>query len=321
MSGDPSDSPGEVTQTGIFVRPSRLPADPRQLIPVLRVASGEERLKVVRVQFGMEISIGRDPTVSLTLTHPSVSRRHARVIPEGDGYWVLDDGSTNGTFVNGDRVRSRVPLKVGDRLEVGSVVLRLEPLSEGEVAHLEQVIAHLDTARQDPLTGLLTRRWVQEDLPLLIEKALPTQEALAALMFDIDHFKLVNDTFGHPTGDTVIKTVASLIVGTIRASDFAVRYGGEEFLVILRDSTESGAMALAERIRLRTAAHPWDQEGLGAHRVTVSGGMGSWVPGEAIESWIERTDHALLRAKRGGRNRTLMATFSTVVIEADLRRD
>jgi diguanylate cyclase (GGDEF)-like protein len=294
-------------KTGAFARPARMVTSPKQMCTVVRVTSGEDMLRVVRLENGVPVQVGRDAGAGLTLSDPSVSRRHAVLEIGPEGCIVRDLGSTNGTFVNGERVYQNTLVTLGDRLEVGSVILRLERISESEIAHLERVIAHLDTARQDPLTGLLTRRWMQDDLPVLAERAAERKQKVTAIFFDIDHFKSVNDTFGHPVGDQVIKTVARLIAWSIRASDFGMRYGGEEFLLILTDCDEAGAVATAERIRKRVGSHPWAEEGLGSRLITLSAGVGVREEGEPIAAWIERTDHALLRAKRSGRNRTLTA--------------
>jgi diguanylate cyclase (GGDEF)-like protein/hemerythrin-like metal-binding protein len=125
-------------------------------------------------------------------------------------------------------------------------------------------------------------------------------------MFDLDHFKRVNDTYGHGAGDAVLAGTAQTVRMHLRASDALIRWGGEEFLVMAPATQLEGAMGLAEKLRAAVAAI--DFPGVG--HVTMSLGVAEYAPGESLAEWIERTDQALYRAKAGGRNRTMPAAAS-----------
>jgi two-component system cell cycle response regulator len=167
-------------------------------------------------------------------------------------------------------------------------------------ARLEQL------AQTDPLTQLLNRRALTERITAEMERALRYDSSLALLMIDLDHFKSVNDTYGHLVGDDVLRDVATLLTQTLRTTDVAARYGGEEFLALLPETDDAGAEAFAERIRAVIEAHAFgtrlDQPGL---RLTASIGVASFPAAriESVEDLYARADAALYRAKADGRNR------------------
>lgn len=157
-------------------------------------------------------------------------------------------------------------------------------------------------ATVDGLTELFNRHWLDLMLPRQVERSRRSHEPLCLVMLDIDHFKQVNDEFGHPVGDEVIRQVARGLRGHVRALDLPARYGGEEFVLICPDTTADAARALAERLRRAIADNPVSA---GPHRlsITVSCGIAELQGGESAESLVRRTDDALYRAKRSGRNR------------------
>jgi diguanylate cyclase (GGDEF)-like protein/hemerythrin-like metal-binding protein len=165
---------------------------------------------------------------------------------------------------------------------------------------LEQVAA------TDRLTGAWNRRRFEESALSEIAQALRKGEDLSLIMFDLDHFKRVNDTFGHAAGDAVLVGTAQVVREQLRASDALVRWGGEEFLVMAPATPLEGAMGLAEKLRLTVAA--LDFPGVG--QVTMSLGVAAYAMGERIEDWVDRADQALYRAKTEGRNRVLAADAS-----------
>ncbi len=250
---------------------------------------------------GAGLVVGRDPSSHLRLIEEGVSRRHARFETEGQLTKVVDLNSTNGTWVKGERVKSR-PLGDGDRIRIGqTTVLKFtyqDPLEEACARQL------LEAALRDPLTRCFNRRYFLQRLAAEIAYADRHNAPLALLFVDIDHFKAINDSFGHPVGDTVLQRVTEVTASKIRIDDVLARYGGEEFAVIARDTTLDGAMRLAERLRAAIA------ESLITHQerpieVRVSVGVAA-IPHEELpdaESLIVRADEALYRAKRGGRNR------------------
>jgi diguanylate cyclase (GGDEF)-like protein len=161
-------------------------------------------------------------------------------------------------------------------------------------------------AHSDALTGLLNRRFLDRQLPLLMTHAKAHTQPLAAAMIDIDHFKQVNDSHGHAIGDQVLKELAVLLRQATRGSDMAIRMGGEEFLVVLVDTAPSRASEVCERLRQVVLAHSWQQLAPGLS-CTVSIGVSQWQPGEEMAHWVHRTDTALYAAKHQGRNRVVVA--------------
>ena len=170
-------------------------------------------------------------------------------------------------------------------------------------ARLEQL------AQTDPLTQLLNRRALTERISAEMERALRYDSALALLMIDLDHFKRVNDSFGHLVGDDVLRDVGQLLLDTIRTSDIVARYGGEEFLLLLPETDDAGAEHFAERIRSAVEGHRF---GNGSHdgqlSLTASIGVAVYPAAriESVEDLLARADAALYRAKADGRNRVRM---------------
>lgn len=170
-------------------------------------------------------------------------------------------------------------------------------------ARLEQL------AQTDPLTQLLNRRALTERITAEMERALRYDSTLALLMIDLDHFKRVNDTYGHLVGDDVLRDVGQLLGDTIRTSDIVARYGGEEFLVLLPETDDAGAEAFAERIRDAIAQHLFTSDSVAESlRLTASVGVAVYPAAriESVEDLFARADAALYRAKADGRNRVRM---------------
>ena len=164
-------------------------------------------------------------------------------------------------------------------------------------------------AIHDQLTGLLNLREFRSRLDLEIERARRHERHIGVLMIDIDHFKSINDRFGHPAGDMVIKGIADRIRSTVRPNDVSARYGGEEFIVVLAESDASGTSNMAERLCERVRATPFKLSSSTETAVTVSIGAAVF-PADAAtaEGLIEAADQALYAAKAAGRDR--VTTFS-----------
>jgi diguanylate cyclase (GGDEF)-like protein len=162
-------------------------------------------------------------------------------------------------------------------------------------------------SRADALTGLFNRRHLDESLDREYADARRYVQPLCVLLFDLDHFKLVNDTHGHPAGDAVLRSFADRLVGQLRAGDTAGRWGGEEFLVILPRTDLDGGLEVAERIRAATAAEPVVVEG-STIAVTVSGGC-ALGPGNSVQALVDLADNCMYQAKVAGRDRIVTATL------------
>ena len=162
----------------------------------------------------------------------------------------------------------------------------------------------------DPLTGVKNRRTFDEALAECCAQAKDDQEALCLLIIDIDHFKKVNDTYGHVVGDAVIKFVAKALSNTVRGGDLVARYGGEEFVVVLPATPMEGAERVADNIcnAVRNQAMEKNKVGADVGRVTVSVGVALFCNTESTEEFVSRADTALYRAKESGRNRVCTHT-------------
>ena len=180
--------------------------------------------------------------------------------------------------------------------------------TEDANSSLEQALIELEKAAStDRLTGAWNRRRFEESILPEIALAHRLRRPVALIMFDLDHFKRVNDTYGHGVGDTVLVDTAQIIRLHLRASDALIRWGGEEFLVMAPGTREDGALALAEKLRAAVATHAFPAVG----QVTMSLGVSEYGVGEGLPDWIERTDQALYLAKHQGRNRVVAADPAT----------
>ncbi len=286
-------------------RPAAIAAPDRPLPldrPLLKVLVGLNAGQVFTLD-GDESVIGRARDAHVHVDDAGISRRHARIVrTEARRYLIEDLGSANGVFVNGRKVE-RVDLADGDRVQVGpAVVLRFALVAADEEA-LERDL--FDGSTRDALTRLYNRRYAGERLAAEVAYARRHGTLLSVLLFDIDHFKRVNDTFGHPVGDVVLRIVAAQAQKAIRTEDVLARYGGEEFLVLVRGIEPKGVGVLAERIRrgVERLSIPWESQTI---RTTVSIGVASLRecgPAATEDSLMTLADERLYKAKAGGRNR------------------
>jgi diguanylate cyclase (GGDEF)-like protein len=251
--------------------------------------------------------LGRSSECTFQFHDGSVSRRHAVVsVEDGAVVQFCDQGSTNGSFVNGKRIGARRPvcLEDGDRIQLGtSVILKLVRLDP----HDEEFQRDLfERSVRDPLTGLYNRAFFLSQFRALAARSATQETGLALLMLDVDHFKAVNDRYGHEAGDRVLVAVASVLRETTRAEDLVARYGGEEFVAALPVSDPALASQRAERIRWSLAARSINAA-TEAIRVTASVGLAFGLPnGSRNElALIRMADQALYQAKSTGRNRVV----------------
>jgi two-component system cell cycle response regulator len=248
-----------------------------------------------------EITIGRHAASHIVLTDDGVSRRHARVLFEDGGYTLEDLGSANGTFIGGQRIE-RHRLQDGDVFQLGPTVLFRYAYTD---ASQERMLLKLyEASVKDALTGAYNREHFEERLKVEVAYARRHATIVSLLMFDLDHFKKVNDTWGHPAGDAVLVAVAERVRKGLRTEDIFARYGGEEFAVILRGIDLAGALHAGERLRQLTAAQPVPFEGLQIP-VTMSIGCATLAdcPEPNTTALVAIADRRLYAAKRGGRNR------------------
>jgi diguanylate cyclase len=181
-------------------------------------------------------------------------------------------------------------------------------LSKTEISNLQQSLEAIRAeSLTDPLTGLGNRKYFDRSIEAEVENALANGEPLSLLMFDIDHFKSFNDSYGHLTGDQVLRLVGMSLKQTIKGQDITARYGGEEFAVVLPNTALRQALTVADHIRRAVMAKELKKKSTGEilGRVTISVGVSMLKPGDDTDSLIERADACLYAAKRNGRNRVV----------------
>lgn len=284
---------------------SSLPlADPSRRFASLIVMSGGRFGEVHRL-VGDAIVLGRGDEAELHFDEHGVSRRHCEIRREGERFVLRDLESRNGLFVNGLGVEEHA-LEDGDRITLGSsLLLKFTLQDELDERFQERLFASLTT---DALTGAYNRRFFLHLLEGECAYARRHGQALALLFFDLDHFKDVNDTYGHPAGDRVLVEVVALLREALRVEDVIARYGGEELAVILKGAAAEDALFVADRLRRAVGAHPFvhDEERI---RLTTSVGVASLIRGrrDTPEALLGAADEALYRAKAAGRDCALAA--------------
>ena len=293
----------QVVTTGALPKPSTRPG-PRDRA-VLFVIAGPQQGAVFQLH-GTSIWLGHGAQVGVDLEDDAVSTRHAHFTRRADGVYLQDGGSHNGTFVNDEPVGLPRRLVDGNHVHVGNTILKfclLDVLEEHALTQLFELTIH------DPLTHAYNRRYLTAHLRSELAFAARQGQSLALLLVDIDHFKRVNDTYGHRVGDSVLQLVAASIQRILRPYDVLCRYGGEEFVIVARDTSLRNAEILAERVRRCIERMHFDVGGKSAS-ITVSVGVTAVRPSGAVnetETLLQAIDEALYAAKEAGRNRVKVA--------------
>ncbi len=268
--------------------------------PVLVVISGKPLGKSFFIT-KETILLGRDLTADISIGETSISRKHTEFHIVTDGIEVKDLGSTNGTFVNDVKLEGSKMLEDGDLVRCGSTILKF--LKEGKIENVHYGKMY-DLATRDDMTGCLNKKAI---LDLIREEFIRSQAKnipFAVLFFDIDHFKVTNDTFGHIAGDYVLKETCALIMNKmIRQQDALGRYGGEEFALVLRETPLRIAVDVAERIRTTIQKNDYNFDGKQIP-VTISVGVVALdSTSKSPDDLLALADKALYDAKNQGRNR------------------
>jgi diguanylate cyclase len=212
---------------------------------------------------------------------------------------------------NRDQVKSVVDQLVKSTRDMREVNKALEErlaLSKSEISNLQQSLEAIRAeSLTDPLTGLGNRKYFDRTIEMAVQSALASGEPLSLLMFDIDHFKSFNDSYGHLTGDQVLRLVGMSLKQTIKGQDITARYGGEEFAVVLPNTALRQALTVADHIRRAVMAKELKKKSTGEilGRVTISVGVSMLKPGDDTDALIDRADACLYAAKRNGRNRVI----------------
>ena len=250
---------------------------------------------------GREMTIGRGTLNDICVSQDSVSRTHAMLRVEDAGIKIRDNESTNGTYVNDHKIHEAW-LKDGDLVKIGRAIFKF--LSGDNIESLyHEEIYRLSTV--DGLTQIYNKRYFLENLERELSRARRYDRPLALVMFDIDHFKQCNDTFGHRAGDFILRELSDLVRERARKVDVVARYGGEEFALILPEIELKGAQSFAEKLRILVEATPFNFEGRKIP-VTISVGVADLTPDVATyDDLIKRADARLYKAKSSGRNRVV----------------
>jgi two-component system cell cycle response regulator len=282
-----------------------LPVAGKQTVrAILTVISGASAGRVHSIGDGVTL-IGRGREAQLRFDDAGVSRNHARVSFLGGSRYLLEDlESTNGTFVGGRRIE-RAELESGDRVNIGPHVTVSFSIVDSQAERMAHEL--YESAVRDTLTKAHNRRYFIERLGSEIAYARRHSTPLSLVLFDLDHFKRVNDAHGHLAGDAVLREVAALVTHMIRVEDVFARFGGEEFVVLIRGIEHEGAGHFSERLRAAIEKLEIVAEGA-EHKVTISAGYATVSELSAAErtaeALIRLTDERLYTAKTTGRNRT-----------------
>ncbi len=248
----------------------------------------------------MTFTIGRSSENDIWIDQESVSRSHVRIVYRDGAHWIEDLGSTNGTQVNDVAVTAPLSLAHGMQIKVGSSILKFLSGDNLETSYHEEIYRVMT---MDALTETWNRRYLTEALDREINRSVRYDRALSLVIFDIDHFKKINDTYGHLAGDAVLRQLANAIKSKLRQQDILARIGGEEFCVLLPEVPLEGARVIAEKLRAiveQTRTRHDDQD----IRCTISLGISAFdATNDTIDLLYKTADARLYEAKNGGRNR------------------
>ena len=254
-----------------------------------------------RYELGPPLMIGRDPGNRIVVDSADVSRQHALLAPDADGWTISDLGSTNGTHVNDEVIQGEHRLVSGDFIKVSGSIFKY--LDGGNVeSQFFDAIYRMTI--YDGLTQVHNRRYLVEFLEREMARSRRHHRPLCLAMLDIDHFKAINDTYGHLAGDAVLRAIAARVVQMVRREQLFARYGGEEFTLVLPEVDTPSGWIFCERICRAVASEPFQVVG-GQIDVTVSIGLADFQPEMSSEAFVQAADEALYRAKRAGRNRVV----------------
>ena len=282
-----------------------------------------------------------DTYLSHIKTTDRIDKVGARVIGEIDDVMTVlsdalgrtgsYDASLSGATTQLSSANSREQIKAiveallrstGEMREINKALEDRLTLSRNEISNLQQSLEAIRAeSLTDPLTGLGNRKYFDRMIGMAVQSALASGEPLSLLLFDIDHFKSFNDSYGHLTGDQVLRLVGLSLKQTIKGQDITARYGGEEFAVVLPNTAMRQALTVADHIRRAVMAKELKKKSTGEilGRVTISVGVSMLKPDDDADALIERADACLYAAKRNGRNRVICEADPEFALETNSR--
>jgi diguanylate cyclase (GGDEF)-like protein len=298
--GDSDYDPRATLHTATSVVPSAVPKiDPSTACLV--VIYGTELGKRIPLD-ARDLECGRSMQTDIPLDDDAVSRKHARFAWTGSSFIVTDLGSTNGTFVNDTSVRERT-LKDGDQIKIGHTIFKFICGGNIELSYHEEIYRLMTF---DGLTGAHNKRAFQTVLEREVSRCHRYHRPMSLVLFDIDHFKKINDECGHLAGDAVLRQLASLVMANVRREDVLSRVGGEEFTLILPELALPAAHMVAEKLRALVERTPCRFE---EQTIPLTSSFGvaelGLAPPMAGTELYQIADERLYAAKRGGRNRVV----------------
>ncbi|MBI5117507.1 GGDEF domain-containing protein [Candidatus Poribacteria bacterium] len=282
-----------------FIQPARSPDEKR---PSVIIVAGRDIGRQYFLSKG-DTLIGRDEDCAIRLNDSRASRRHAKISGDphaqaGPHFSVIDLDSTNGTFLNERRITEAM-LADGDKIHIGYTLFKYAIRDIVEIEYENKIYRMATT---DALTGLSSRDHFLQQYNEVFHRSQRYHRPFSLMMADIDDFKSVNDTYGHPVGDRVLEALGRTVMEVIRYEDFPARYGGEEFVVLMPETSPENARRPAERLRRKIETLVFEAEGK-CFSVTVSIGIAGYPDhAETMNDLMKSADNALYEAKKMGKN-------------------
>jgi two-component system cell cycle response regulator len=247
-----------------------------------------------------EVTIGRSSTTGIVIPDASVSREHAKCIAVGNSIEIEDLKSSNGTFINDQRVEGRRSMRDGDILRLGSILLKFFAHDNIENVFHDKIYR---MATIDAGTQIFNKKYLLETLDSEFKFSRIYGRPLSVIYYDLDFFKKVNDVHGHSCGDYILRESAQVAKGCVRKEDVLGRYGGEEFVVVLPNSDQRTATDLAERIRRTLETHSFQFDGKTLSQTISIGVSEIRTEFKTYKDLLDDADRKLYQSKNSGRNR------------------
>lgn len=294
-----SDNNSTVVITDIRKALAAAEDEAKQKPACLLVVGGELNGSIYNLNGG-ETIVGRNPDCTIPLDFHGISRRHFTISVDENEVTLTDLQSANGTYLNNNKVEAPVVLKRGDMIKIGAVALKYLPKGDPERLTYDKL---LEEAHTDGLTKCYNKAYFNNSLELEVKKSKVTGKPLTLIVFDLDHFKKLNDNFGHDAGDYVLKEMSHIIrTNGIRQGDILARYGGEEFCILLPNTNLKQGFEIAERLRGMIQKHEFIYDG---KRLPVTASIGTADYRQGVNTGTDlfkRADSAVYKSKEGGRN-------------------
>lgn len=282
--------------------------------PYLLMVAGLHVGKLYNLTEKVEFIGGRSPDCGIWIEDDTISRKHFKITRvKLNQYEIQDLNSTNGTYVNGKKIKAMQPiaLTAGDKIQISkSTVIQFDFFDENRKLSEQK---RYDMGVKDAVTGTFNKSYFLQRMNDEFSFSYRQNMPLSVLMLDIDFFKMINDTHGHLAGDQVLREIGHEVSRIIRADDVFCRYGGEEFVIIMRNTECQAAVNLAERIRRQIEQHEIDFDGQKI-KVTISLGVSTLVYRNFKDypALIADADKYLYKSKGAGRNKVSAACLPTI---------